>query len=73
MVDLIGMEISNLMSIRKTSLKYIKCQGGDLHDGESMNLVCVDEQCNYRGLICPVCKIESHDHHYIMPIKIFLD
>ena len=38
-----------------------------------MNLICVDERCNYRGLICPICKLYSHADHYILPIKAFLD
>ena len=43
-----------------------------MHDGEALNLVCVDDKCDHRGLLCPVCKMESHDSHHILPIKIFL-
>ena len=59
-------------SFQKSHFKYTKCQGGDLNAGETLNLVCVDEKCDHRGLICPVCKMESHNECHILPVKIFL-
>lgn len=59
--------------IKKSHFKYPRCQGGEMHDGEVMNLVCVDASCLNRGLICPICRMDSHDTHKIMPIKIFLE
>lgn len=31
-----------LQSLERSHFKYPKCQGGELHDGEALNLVCVD-------------------------------
>ena len=38
-----------------------------------MNLVCVDSSCTKRGLICPVCRMNNHEEHQVLPLKIFLD
>lgn len=58
--------------IKLSSFKYAKCMAGGLHDGELLNLICLDEKCQQRGLICPVCHMESHENHYVMPLKTFL-
>lgn len=37
-----------------------------------MSLVCVDAKCSKRGLICPICRMNNHEDHEIMPLKIFI-
>lgn len=64
--------MSDRDSIRKLQFRYSQCQGGDLHTGELMNMVCVDSSCQHRGLICPICRMETHETHYILPLKSFL-
>ena len=54
------------------SFSYAKCPAGDLHTGEIMSLVCVDAKCSKRGLICPICRMNNHDDHEVMPLKIFI-
>lgn len=44
-----------------------------MHTGELMNLVCVDSVCTKRGLICPVCRMNNHESHQILPLKVFLE
>lgn len=60
-------------SIKKMTLHYSHCPNGDLHTGELMNLVCVDANCQHRGLICPICRMNNHEEHQILPLKVFLD
>ena len=59
--------------IKKYSLKYVHCPHNGLHTGEVMNMVCVDSACSNRGLICPICRMENHETHQILPIKTFLE
>lgn len=35
-------------------------------------LVCLQPDCKSRGLICPVCKEESHKDHEALHLKVFL-
>ena len=60
-------------NVKKMKLHYSQCPAGDLHTGELMNLVCVDANCTRRGLICPICRMNNHEEHQILPLKIFLD
>ena len=60
-------------NVKKMVLRYSECPAGDLHTGELLNLVCVDGACTHRGLICPICRMNNHEEHQILPLKVFLD
>lgn len=51
-------------------IKYLTC-GKELHEGESLNLVCVQQKCTNSGLICSLCR-EKHEGHRIIPLKVVL-
>ena len=53
--------------IKKSKLSYLKCTSGELHEGESLTLVCVESKCQKKGLICPVCRMNEHDTHKVPP------
>jgi hypothetical protein len=38
-----------------------------------MNMICLDNTCLKKGLICPICRMEQHEKHQILPIKTFLE
>lgn len=65
-------QMSINQSIKKYSFKHVKCNQGGMHTGEVMNMVCVDSACTHRGLICPICRMENHESHQVLPIKTFL-
>ncbi len=46
--------------IKNKKLKYLECNIGDLHEGETLNLVCIDAKCLNNGIICSVCRLEKH-------------
>jgi|LakMenEpi03Aug12_release.lakeMendotaPanAssembly.Ray.scaffolds.fasta_scaffold3938602_1 hypothetical protein len=52
-------------------MKYLECKN-ILHEGEKLNLVCIDKKCKRSGLICSLCSTE-HDKHRVIPLKIVLD
>ncbi|KAL4436299.1 hypothetical protein ABPG74_015890 [Tetrahymena malaccensis] len=58
--------------IKQSKLRYLECPKGHLHDGEQLNFICVDPVCKDSGLICSICRIEIHQKHKVMPLKIFL-
>lgn len=43
------------------------------HDKNPMNIVCVDENCKRKGLICQLCQHYDHKQHAALPLKIFLE
>ena len=42
------------------------------HESEPMNLYCMGEECEQRGLICALCEEESHRNHKPTSLKILL-
>ncbi len=46
--------------IKKRKLNYLNCNFGELHEGEQLNYVCIENKCKEIGLICPVCKTIKH-------------
>lgn len=54
-------------------LAYSKCQRGSLHDGESLNFVCLNQGCASKSLICPICKSEEHVDHEVRPFKFYVE
>lgn len=42
--------------IKNTKMKYLECNNGDLHEGEILNLVCIDPTCKDNGMICSICR-----------------
>ena len=52
-------------------IKYIECnQEG--HQGEKVNLICLNNECHEHSLICSLCTPKHRGHNY-KPIKIYLD
>ncbi|EGR28180.1 hypothetical protein IMG5_181090 [Ichthyophthirius multifiliis] len=49
-----------------------KCQNGKLHQGECLNFICYDPECKNNGILCSICRIESHQNHKTIPLKLFL-
>lgn len=63
-------EVVNSDYIKKSKIHYLKCDEGELHQGEVLNFVCVDSKCSKKGLICPVCRMSDHqDHKVTLPCK----
>lgn len=62
----------NSDEIKERVLQYHSCPLGDLHEGEQLNLVCLDPQCKETGLICPICRTQKHQKHKVTPLKFFL-
>lgn len=36
-------------------------------------MLCIDEKCNAKGLICALCEGDSHYGHFCMPLKVYLN
>ena len=53
-------------------INYLECIEGKSHEGEKLNFVCIDLKCKENGLICSVCRSETHKNHKVMPLKMFL-
>jgi hypothetical protein len=52
-------------------IKYIGCaQEG--HQGEKVNLICLNSECHEHSLICSLCTPKHRGHAY-KPIKVYLD
>jgi hypothetical protein len=49
------------------------CDKGGSHDGEFLNLICIESSCANKGLICSICKAESHDKHRVYPLRMFME
>jgi hypothetical protein len=62
----------HILEFRPDKLSYLDCHRGQLHEGEQLSFVCLDNRCMERGLICPVCHELDHRSHRVMPLKIFL-
>ena len=58
-------------SNNRIRLKYFTCTRGGAHEGEVLNYVCTKKDCNKRGLLCSICKID-HQGHSIIPLKMLL-
>lgn len=43
------------------------------HDSEPMNMFCIDNECDKRGLLCALCEASSHEHHRILSLKVLLN
>lgn len=35
-------------------------------------MICVDAGCRECGLICSICRVETHAKHKVIPMKLFL-
>ncbi len=55
----------------KIRIKYFTCTKDKEHEGEVLNYVCVKKDCEKRGLLCSMCKID-HPNHTTIPLKILL-
>jgi len=51
---------------------YLECDKQASHEGEALNVLCIDKKCNQNGLICPICENENHKDHQVVPLKFFL-
>jgi hypothetical protein len=38
-----------------------------------MNMFCLDDECDKRGLLCAFCEISSHLNHKILSLKVLLN
>ena len=48
------------------------CKSGELHEGEKVNLLCQDEECeNVSCIGCMICMEKFHKNHKIQHIKSF--
>lgn len=54
-------------------MKYFTCGKPNAHQGESLNLVCIEADCPAKGLLCSICKAEAHDRHRVIPLRMFLE
>lgn len=59
-------------AIKTAQIRYLECEKGCLHEGEQLNFICVDSGCKEAGIICSICRMDSHSKHKVMPLKIFL-
>ena len=59
-----------LFEIKK--LQYMECDKGVNHSGELLNVSCIDQDWDNKGLICSTCEEEDHQTHQIIPLKIFM-
>lgn len=55
----------------KLRIKYFNCPKGKDHEGEVLNYVCIKKDCEKRGLLCSMCKID-HPNHTTIPLKMLL-
>ena len=63
--------VSPKYSPTKNNQNYL-CTKVD-HDNNPLNLVCIDQACPRRGLICTHCMHYEHKNHKTMPLKIFIE
>ena len=47
---------------------YLTCKKGGDHSGESLNKICLEENCSL-ALICCACEHEFHKTHEVFPLK----
>lgn len=52
-----------------SSIKYITCPHGGLHDGEALSRICVDKSCINKGLLCVICEEDNHKGHETIHVK----
>lgn len=50
-------------SIKGKKIQYFNCDKGNLHEGEALNYICIDEKCKNKGLMCSICLNEEHEKH----------
>jgi hypothetical protein len=53
-------------------IKYMECGEGE-HEGEKVNLICLNRECADSPLICSLCASHRHKGHAFKPLKIHLD
>ncbi len=53
-------------------IKYIECSEPH-HEGEKVNLICLNQACADNSLICSICSSDKHKGHQFKPLKIYLD
>lgn len=56
-----------------TRMKYFVCDRTGAHQGEFLNLICVESGCSSKGLICSICRAEDHEKHRVLPLKMFIE
>ena len=45
-----------------------------LHPEEPLDIICLSANCDRKGIICFLCKLEHHnDHDPIVPLKVFVN
>lgn len=57
----------------KYKIKYMECQKDKMHEGEYLNLVCLNDSCRDDSLICSMCKNDKHKGHTTSPLKFYLE
>ena len=58
---------------RQYKICYANCKKGGMHSQEPLNIVCLDEACVERRLLCSICKAEEHAKHQTQPLKYYID
>jgi hypothetical protein len=53
--------------------KYPECTRGDFHNGEVLNLVCLEPKCIQQSIICGICYDQTHRDHKIRPLKLIIN
>lgn len=53
-------------------IKYMDCSEAG-HEGEKINLVCLNVGCFENSLICSLCTTQQHQGHVFKPLKFYLD
>lgn len=56
----------------KYRIKYIECSVKE-HQGEKANIVCLEDSCKDKSIICSLCTSEGHLNHQTIPIKFHID
>lgn len=55
---------------KEVAMSYLPCARPD-HDGEVLNLICIEKSCPSKGLVCSLCR-EEHVNHRVRPLKVLL-
>lgn len=54
-------------------INYSYCNKKGQHQGEPLNVVCLEESCAGQRLICSICQSENHAQHKVQPLKFYFD
>ena len=51
-------------------MNYLFCPRNS--HGEELSMVCLEKKCLRSLLICPICEIEEHENHQVVPLRNYL-